>query len=77
VALIAINNKQPICSNRLCMGVKVVKLGKRQIVVCLASRANLNYLVAWEIMELAGDENLTSKDKEGWDTLPYRANALY
>ena len=45
VALVAINNKQPIDPNRLCMHVEVVELGKQQIVVSLASRTNINDLV--------------------------------
>jgi hypothetical protein len=47
------------------MRVKVFKLGKRQIVVSLASRTNINNLVLWEVLsKLVGDKNLACKDKE-------------
>ena len=60
------------------MCVEVFKPGKRQIVVSLASRAYLNYLVAWQVLsELGRDKNLACKDEEGWDNLSCRADALY
>ena len=41
VAIIAVNNKQSIRSNRRHMQVKVFKLGKRKIIIYLAIRTNL------------------------------------
>jgi hypothetical protein len=43
---VAVNNKQSIRSNTGRMRVEVFKLGKRYIIICLASKANLDYLVA-------------------------------
>ena len=77
VAIIAINNKQSIRSNRQRIQVKVFKLGKREIVICVASRANLDYLVAQEVVELVRDKNFTSKDKKEQNALLYRPNGLY
>jgi hypothetical protein len=45
VALVAVNNEQSIRSNTGRMRVEVFKPGKRYIIVCPASRANLDYLV--------------------------------
>ena len=65
MALIAVNNEQPIDPNRLRMRVKVMELGKRQIIVSLASRTNINDLVLWEVLsEPVRDKNLACKDKE-------------
>jgi hypothetical protein len=66
VALIAVNNKQPIRSSRDCLyiGVKVLKLRYRNVVISLASRRDSNNLVARETSKLGGDKDLACKDKE-------------
>jgi hypothetical protein len=48
VALIAVNNKQTVCTNSLvlCMRVKVLQLPYTKLVCCLAIIACFNYLFA-------------------------------
>ena len=47
------------------MHVKVVELGKQQIIISLASRTNINNLVLWQVLsKLVRDKNLACKDKE-------------
>ena len=77
VDIIVVDNKQSKRSNRQRMRVEVFKLGKSEIVVYLASRANLDYLVAQEVVELFRDKNFTSKDKKGQNALFYRTNGSY
>ena len=60
------------------MRIEVVEPGKRQIIVSPASRTNINNPVPWEVLSKpVEDENLACKDKERWDNLPCRPNALY
>jgi len=47
MALVAVNNEQPVRSYRLCMRIKVFKLVNPKIVACLAIWTNLDNLVAW------------------------------
>jgi hypothetical protein len=67
VALIAIDNKQPVYSSRgrLCISVKVLQLRQREVIVNLASRRDSNNPVARQIVKLGGDKDLAREDKKG------------
>ena len=78
MALVAVNNKQPVRSYRLRMRIEVVKPVKREIVARPAIWTNLDNPVAWYTQLKPGrDQDLASKDNKGWDALPRRANSLY
>ena len=67
VALIAINNKQliPTYSRALCIGIKVLELGKTKPIICLAIRTNFRNLVSRQIFKLDVNKHLANKDNKG------------
>ena len=53
------------------MHVKVFKLDKRQVVISLANKADFKNLVIRQIAKLSRNKDLTYKDKEQQNSLPY------
>ena len=67
MALIAVNNKQPVrpSRGRLRISVEMLKPRQREVVVNPASRRDSNNLVARQIVKLGGDKDLAREDKKG------------
>jgi hypothetical protein len=77
VALIAVNNKQPVTAYcmSLCMLDKVLQLGKTKLVGGLAVLADANPPI-WGVVVILGlVVVLCFEDEEGWDRLPYSVDA--
>ena len=76
MALVAVNNQQPIASysSSLCVLNKVLKLGKTKLIYSLAVVTNPNPLVFQVVNVLGLIVVLYFKDKEGQDRLAYYVN---
>jgi hypothetical protein len=76
VALMTINNKQPVTtySLSLCMLDKVLQPCKTKLVCCPAILTN-SYSLILRVVILGLVMVLCLKDKEGWDRPPHRVNA--
>jgi hypothetical protein len=77
VALMAVNNKQPVTAycTSLCMLDKVLQPGKTKLVGGPAILANANPLI-WGVVVIPGLVIvLCFKDEEGWDRPPHGVDA--
>jgi hypothetical protein len=77
VALVAVNNEQPVTAYRtsLCMLDKVLQLGKTKLVGSPAVLANADYPILWVVVIPGLVVVLCFEDEERWDRPPYGVNA--
>jgi hypothetical protein len=80
IALIAINNEQPICANNppLYILIKVLQPLQAKLIYCPAVLRDRNNLIMWQAALLVPGREvvLTLEDDKGRDRPPYRVDAL-